>query len=111
MPATLNHALRWARAGGAVVLVGANLRRMKLDLTPVWYQEVDLIGAIGHDVVIWEGRKLSTFELAMQWMQAGIIQTTPLLTHTFPVEDYRRAFAIATTEKADARSVKVALAL
>ena len=111
IPATLNHALRWARAGGAVVLVGANLRRMKLDLTPVWYQEVDLIGAIGHDVVIWEGRKLSTFELAMQWMQAGIIQTTPLLTHTFPVEDYRRAFAIATTEKADARSVKVALAL
>jgi threonine dehydrogenase-like Zn-dependent dehydrogenase len=48
---TLNNALRWTRAGGTAVLVGVNLHRMKLDVTPVWYQEVDLIGAVGHDVV------------------------------------------------------------
>ncbi len=108
VPATLNHALRWARAGGAVVLVGANLRRMKLDLTPVWYQEVDLIGAVGHDVVTWQGREVSTFDLAMEWMMAGVIRTDLLLTHRFPLEDYRRAFAVATRDKAQARSVKVA---
>ena len=108
VPATLNHALRWARAGGDVVLVGANLRRMKLDLTPVWYQEVDLIGAVGHDVVSWQGREVSTFELAMDWMQAGVIRTDLLLTHRFPLEAYRRAFAVATRDKAQTRSVKVA---
>ncbi|HHB89917.1 MAG TPA: hypothetical protein ENK60_01260, partial [Anaerolineae bacterium] len=111
VPATLNHALRWARAGGTVVLVGANLRRMKLDLTPVWYQEVDLIGAVGHDVVTWQGREVSTFDLAMEWMMAGVIRTDPLLTHRFPLEDYRRAFAVATRDKAQARSVKVAFEL
>jgi threonine dehydrogenase-like Zn-dependent dehydrogenase len=108
IPATLNHALRWARAGGAVVLVGATLHRMKLDLTPVWYQEVDLIGTVGHDVVTWEGREIGTFQLAMKWMLAGDIRTNLLLTHRFPLDDYRRAFAVATTEKAREHSVKVA---
>ena len=111
IPATLHHALRWARAGGAVVLVGANLRRMKLDLTPVWYQEVDLIGAIGHDVVIWQGRELGTFQLAMAWMLSGDIRTDLLLTHRFPLNEYRRAFAVATVDKARERSVKVAFNL
>jgi len=108
IPATLNHALRWARAGGDVVLVGATLHRMKLDLTPVWYQEVTLIGCVGHDIVTWEGREIGTFQLAMQWMLSGDIRTDLLLTHRFPLEDYRRAFAVATTEKARERSVKVA---
>jgi len=110
IPATLNHALRWARAGGAVVLVGATLHRMKLDLTPVWYQEVDIIGSVGHDFVTWEGREIGTFQLAMEWMLAGDIRTDLLLTHRFPLAAYRRAFAVATTEKARARerSVKVA---
>jgi threonine dehydrogenase-like Zn-dependent dehydrogenase len=108
IPATLNHALRWARAGGAVGLVGATLHRMKLDLTPVWYQEVDLIGTVGHDVVPWEGREIGTFQLAMKWMLTGDISTNLLLTHRFPLDDYRRAFAVATTEKAREHSVKVA---
>jgi threonine dehydrogenase-like Zn-dependent dehydrogenase len=84
---------------------------MKLDLTPVWYQEVDLIGAVGHDIVTWQGRQVSTFELAMTWMMEGVIRTDPLLTHIFPLQDYRRAFAVATSEKAKTRSVKVAFAL
>ncbi len=108
--ATLNNALRWARAGGAVVLVGVHLHRMKLDLTPVWYQEVDLLGAIGHDVVRWQDEDLSTFELAMRWMQAGVLRTTGLLTHRFPLEDFRRAFATAV-DKERFRSIKVAFDL
>ena len=111
IPATLNHALRWARAGGAVVLVGANLRRMKLDLTPVWYQEVDLIGAVGHDIVEWQGQTISTFDLAMRWMLEGVIRTDPLLTHIFPLAEYRHAFETATVRKARERSVKVAFAI
>ena len=105
--ATLNNALRWTRAGGTVVLVGVNLHRMKLDLTPVWYQEVDLIGAVGHDVVSWQGQSLSTFELAMDWMGSGALQTEKLLTHRFRLADYRRAFAVAA-DKQRHRSIKVA---
>lgn len=108
--ATLNNALRWARAGGAVVLVGVNLHRMRLDVTPVWYQEVDLLGAVGHDVVTWQGEMLSTFELAMRWLAAGCVATEQLLTHRFGLEAYRQAFAVAL-DKRDARSIKVAFDL
>ncbi len=108
--ATLNNALRWARAGGTVVLVGVNLHRMKLDVTPVWYQEVDLIGAIGHDVVTWRGEAISTFELAMHWMQAGLLDCEGLLTHRFPLDAYREAFVTAA-DKRTHRSIKVAFDL
>jgi len=107
---TLNNALRWTRAGGTVVLVGVNLHRMRLDVTPVWYQEVNLIGAVGHDVVTWEGEYLSTFELAMRWMQMGKLDCDVLLTHRFPLDDYREAFIVAM-DKQTRRSVKVAFDL
>jgi L-iditol 2-dehydrogenase len=108
--ATLTDALRWARAGGTVVLVGVNLHRMRLDVTPIWYQKVDLIGAVGHDVVTWEGEPLSTFELAMHWMQARGLNCEGLLTHRFPLDAYREAFATAV-DKRTSRSVKVAFDL
>jgi threonine dehydrogenase-like Zn-dependent dehydrogenase len=105
--ATLNSALRWTRAGGTVVLVGVNLHRMNLDVTPIWYQEVDLIGTVGHDVVTWEGESLSTFELAMRWMQMGKLNCDRLLTHRFPLAAYRQAFVVAM-DKRTYQSVKVA---
>jgi threonine dehydrogenase-like Zn-dependent dehydrogenase len=105
--ATLNNSLRWARAGGTVVLVGVSLHRLNLDVTPVWYQEVDLIGAVGHDVVTWKGDTLSTFELAMRWMQTGVLDCEGLLTHRFPLDAYRQAFASAA-DKRHSRSIKVA---
>jgi threonine dehydrogenase-like Zn-dependent dehydrogenase len=108
--ATLNNALRWTRAGGTVVLVGVNLHRMKLDVTPIWYQEVDLIGAIGHDVVDWDGETLSTFELAMRWMEEGKLDPGDLLTHRYPLDAYRQAFRTAIDKKV-ACSIKVAFDL
>lgn len=104
---TVNNALRWTRAGGTVILVGVNLHRMKLDVTPVWYQEVNLIGAVGHDVVNWNGESVSTFELAMRWMCDGILHTDGLVTHRFPLRAYRDAFKVAL-DKQHYRSIKVA---
>lgn len=108
--ATLNNALRWTRARGTVVLVGVNLHRMTLDLTPVWYQEVNLLGTVGHDVVTWQGRQVSTFELAMHWMLEGRLDTRALLTHRFSLQEYRQAFSVAV-EKGKYRSIKVAFEL
>ena len=108
--ATLNSALRWTRARGTVVLVGVHLHRMALDLTPVWYQEVDLVGVVGHDVVTWQGEQVSTFELAMRWMQEGKLDTRGLVTHRFPLGEYRQAFAVAV-EKGKYKSIKVAFEL
>ena len=42
---------------------------------------------------------------------AGVIRTDLLLTHRFPLDDYRRAFSVATSDKARERSVTVAFHL
>ena len=46
---------------------------MQIDLTPVWHQEINLLGAIGHDVVTWQGEAISTFDLALRWLAEGNI--------------------------------------
>lgn len=63
---TTHDALRWARAGSTVVMVGLNLHRMQLDLTPIWYQEINLIGTMGHSIETWpidSSERKSTFEV------------------------------------------------
>jgi threonine dehydrogenase-like Zn-dependent dehydrogenase len=65
---------------------------------------------MGHDVVTWEGKTLSTFELAMQWMQSAKLNCAGLLTHRFSLNAYRQAFAVAT-DKRTHRSIKVAFDL
>ncbi len=106
-PTTLNNSMRWARAGGTVILVGVHLHRMKLDVTPIWYQEVDLLGAVGHDIVPWRGQQISTFDLAIQWMLDGTFDLNGMLTHCYPLAAYKEAFRMAL-DKRNGRSVKVA---
>jgi 2-desacetyl-2-hydroxyethyl bacteriochlorophyllide A dehydrogenase len=106
-PETLQDALRWTRAGGTVVLVGVYLHKMDIDLTPVWHQEISLLGAIGHDVVQWQGAAISTFDLALRWLAEGKVHTGRLLTHRFALADYKEAFATAV-DKRTHQSIKVA---
>jgi threonine dehydrogenase-like Zn-dependent dehydrogenase len=117
---TLQNALRWARAGGTVVLVGKQVAPLRLDLTPIWHQEVDLIGALGHGgenairtraavaLARDRGRRESTFQLAARLV--GEHQMTPekLITHRFPAREVRHALAVARA-RAEHRAIKVML--
>jgi len=102
---TVHDALRWTRAGGAVVLVGIDYRPMKVDLTPVWYHEVDLIGTAWHGQEMWQGRRLSTFALVTEWLQRGDLQLERLITHRFPLSQYPRALQVSADKSH--RAVKV----
>jgi len=105
---TINDALRWTRAGGTLVLVGIEFHRLKADLTPVWYQEVQLIGTVYHGAEEWEGRRLSDFDIVVHLMREGRLQTDGLITHRFPLSAYRKAIA-AATEKRRSGAIKVVL--
>jgi threonine dehydrogenase-like Zn-dependent dehydrogenase len=108
-PFTLENALRWTRAGGTVVLVGVTLSRMKLDLTPVWYREVSLYGTLAHGMEQLPGsdERITTFDLTARWMVEGKIKTDGMLTHRFPLQDFRQA-VLTAADKRDSHSVKVA---
>lgn len=103
---TVTDALRWARAGGAVVLVGIDLAPVKVDLNPVWYQEVDLVGSRGHGVDEWQGRRRHTFDWVIDLVRAGKLTHAGLITHRFPFREYKRAIATAS-DKANAKAIKV----
>jgi hypothetical protein len=70
---TLEDNLRWTRAGGAVVLVGVDLTRHKLDLNPVWYQEVDLFGSFVHGVEDWRGQRRHTYDWVFDLLRTGAL--------------------------------------
>jgi threonine dehydrogenase-like Zn-dependent dehydrogenase len=94
-PQTLGHALRWARAGGAVVLVGVHMAPMKIDLTPLWYWEIDLHGLFSHGAEDWQGERLSTFDLVVRLLREGKLNFDGFITHRFPLSEYRQAFLTA----------------
>lgn len=102
---TIEDALRWTRAGGAIVVVGVDLSRLKLDLTPVWYYEIDVLGTYANGTEMWNGERLSTFELAARWFSEGKLTSEGLITHRFPLAAYREAIETATDKST--QSIKV----
>jgi len=104
---TLQNSLRWARAGGTVVLAGVNLKPMHVDLTPVWYQEVSLIGLYAHGMEEWNGREPSTYDLTADLLLEKKLLVEGLITHRFPLEDWRTAVRTAKDKRSG--SIKVLL--
>ncbi len=106
---TLHHSLRWARTQATVVLVGLSLRTMHIDLTPVWYQEVNLLGSMGSDLETWpsdSNEQRSTFEVTAKLIKRRLLQPEQLITHRFPLNNYQAAITTAA-EKRQSRAIKV----
>jgi len=106
-PRTVNDSLRWVRAGGTVVMVGAHMAPMpRVDLTPVWYHHVNLVGTYGHGMNTWGGVTKHTFEWVYDFFEAGKFDIDGLITHRFPMADYKEAIRAATS-KGKEKSIKV----
>jgi 2-desacetyl-2-hydroxyethyl bacteriochlorophyllide A dehydrogenase len=106
---TIHDSLRWARAGGAVVLIGLSLHTMHLDLTPIWYQEIDLVGTLGHGMETWpvgSHEYRSTFAIAAEMIESGQLHPEKLITHRFSLNNFREALSTAAT-KSRSRAIKV----
>lgn len=106
---SLHNALRWARANASIVLVGLSLHMMHIDLTPVWYQEVNIVGTLGHGIETWPSgtdEQHSTFNVVAELMHTGQIQPEQLITHRFALNEYRHALS-TVTGKAQSRAIKV----
>ena len=102
---TLQDSLRWARAGGAVVIVGARLQPLKLDLTPVWIQEVDLVGTVAHGHHLWQGIERHDYDMVVDLLRSGKLTSDGLITHRFPLARWREAVRTAADKRSG--SIKV----
>jgi len=102
---SVQDSLRWARAGGTVVLVGVSLERMQVDLSPVWYQEVNLVGTVAHGMEEWNGTYRSTYDLTCDLLLRGKLTTAGLITHYFRLESWQKAIKTARDKQTGAIKV------
>jgi threonine dehydrogenase-like Zn-dependent dehydrogenase len=106
---TLYHALRWTRARATIVLVGVSLHMMHIDLTPLWHQQINLLGSTSHGMETWPpqtNQRSSTFEITAELMAHDRIHPEQLITHHFALTDYKSAL-ITATRKARSHAIKV----
>jgi threonine dehydrogenase-like Zn-dependent dehydrogenase len=102
---TIHDSIRWLRAGGDYVMIGNQLSPVRFDHTPVWNQELRMIGVNAHGFEHYEGRGVSSFDLAIEMIQEGSIDLDGFITHRFPLSAYREAFRVA--KKKTGRVIKV----
>ncbi len=86
--ATVNNALRWTCGEGTVVLMGIHFHPARIDYSPVWSQEVRLLGINCHATEP-DGR--TSFDIAADLLMRGAAQPGDIITHRFPVQEYREA--------------------
>ncbi len=105
---TVNDSLRWVRADGTVVMIGAHMQPMPhVDLTPIWYQQVNLVGAVAHGMDTFEGERRHTYDWVYEFYRRGKYDIGGLITHRFPLDAYKEAIQLAGASKGKAKAIKV----
>jgi threonine dehydrogenase-like Zn-dependent dehydrogenase len=90
---------------GAVLLIGAAARG-EVDLTPVWFKELDILGSSCHGVDAFNGNAMHSFARAIEILSSSI-PLQRVVTHVFPLEELQ--VAIDTAGARSAGVIKVLL--
>jgi threonine dehydrogenase-like Zn-dependent dehydrogenase len=81
----------------------------KLDLVPLWYHQVELVGVVAHGIEHFAGEEKHTYEWVFDFMQRGLYPTDGFITHRFPFEEYRQAIVVANDHKRVPKAIKVVM--
>ncbi len=82
--ATLGQAIRSARRGTNIVLVGNYYGRVPVELAPVQRRELNLIGHMNYTA--------PDYETAIELIASGKIKTQALVSNYFPLQAYEQAY-------------------
>ena len=103
---SLTECLKWTASRGQVIMLATGSGR-GVDLTPIWFTELTVFGTYGRQTENYQGRAIGTYPLVHELMLAGKLDVAPMLTHRFPLAEYRRAFEVGLNKSAH-KAVKVA---
>ncbi len=106
-PSATTECLKWTRARGQMVLVATGAGR-DVDMTPIWFRELTIIGAYGRQIERVAGRDVGTYQLVHEVMLAGKLDAEGMVTHTYRPGEYRKALHTAMHKSAH-QAMKVAL--
>jgi threonine dehydrogenase-like Zn-dependent dehydrogenase len=94
-PRSLDESLRLTRARGTTVLVGMPAIPRTVDWTTIWFKELQVLGAYAYGLETVGGERVRTFDLALRLLRGKLGNLTKLVTHKFPLTDYKRAIQTA----------------
>lgn len=108
-PQSVTQALRFVDGRGTMLLLGVSAL-VEVDLSPIWFKEVALVGAVNHgpDRGLHGGAPSHSIDRAIQILASGRLPADVVISHQFPLTDYRRAIETAL-DRAGARTIKVVL--
>ena len=78
-----------------------------VDLGPLWFKNVDVVGSFGYAMHDLRGERMHTFDLALSLLASGAFPSDLVVTHTFPLDDVRAALSVANAR--DQGAIKVQL--
>jgi threonine dehydrogenase-like Zn-dependent dehydrogenase len=91
---------------GTYVLVATTGSLGRVDFSSLWFRELHLTGTSMFAYGLFRGRRVRTYELAVELLARGDYPVQGLVSHFFPLREYRRAFQTAY-DKPLYRSMKV----
>jgi threonine dehydrogenase-like Zn-dependent dehydrogenase len=103
---SLQEGLLALRGGGTYVLVGTAGKVGPVDLSSLWFREIRMSGSALYAYGVWQGQRVRTYQLAVDLLAKEDYPLQGLVSHVFPLGDYRRAFQVAF-DKRRHQSVKV----
>jgi NADPH2:quinone reductase len=86
VPAVIDQGLNAVRRGGKLMVFGVAPEAARVEFSPfrIYNDEITVIGSMA---------VLFTFVPAIELLASGVVQTEPLLTHTFPLDGFEDALA------------------
>lgn len=104
-PETLGVGIRVAGPRSTVVMSGVSTPG-RYEWSPQYFKEVSVVGSNAFGFEEFEGKNQHAFRHYFDLIEQGRIDVTPILTHRFPLDDYREAFRHAHRQ-GDHDSVKI----
>jgi len=96
---SIDDGLRFTRGGGTFVLVGLAAIPRRVDWTPIWLNELTVRGCAWGSTETFHGRRVRTFQLALEWMARGELDLSAMIPHRFRLDDYKRALAVTADKR------------
>lgn len=103
----MTDAMRVTREGGSITVLGNVTSLNGVDWTPLWIKELAIRGSLTYGRHGHGSASRDAFREAAELIATRRVDARGLVTHTFPLRDYRKALAVAADKSSE--SVKVAL--
>ena len=105
----VNDALRFTKPNGKLALIGLVGKTKKVDWSFSWFKDLTMIGTNAMCTMVYQGERIPTFQLALNFLEEGQLELKPLLSQKFKLEDWKDAIK-AVRAKGRHKIVKAAFA-